>query len=167
MTIKLRTQGLVIAIISALTFLIIGCCSSVFFVAIPAEDFRSEKQKLPLSGESKAHLMSFLRSGGDRNTMPDVVDLEAVRYDSLLVLLSDTAYLKVEILEVNARFRKWFSDEAVYGVIDARDESMDLLDRPISYPTGGRYWWVFYRKAQALTDVLVVRDMMREPQKGE
>lgn len=167
MKIRLRTHVLLIASVAVLTFLIIGCCSTIFFVAIPALDFRTDEAALPLTDSCTAHIKAFLRSGGDRGNMPDVVDLEAGRYDSLLILLCDTTYLKVEILKGNSRFRKWFPDEPVYGVIDARDESMSLLDRPISYLTDGKYWWVFYREGPELRHVLVVRNMTREPKEGE
>jgi hypothetical protein len=167
MKITLRPIAPLIACVAVLTFLIVGCCSRVFFVAIPAEDYRSVKEILPLSQTARAQLLTFLRSGADQNNVPDVVDLGAVWYDSLLILLSDTSYLRVEKLEGKTRFRKWFSDHPVYGVIDARDESMTLLNRPISYLTDGKYWWVFYREGEALTHILVVKNMMREPEEGE
>lgn len=145
----------------------LGCCTSVHFVAIPPEDFRSQKEALPLTQKSSEGLLMFLRSGADRSKMPDVVDLGAGKYAPLLALLRDTAFLKIRILEGDTSFRRWFHDKATYGVIDARDESMTLLDMPVSYLTNDRYWWVFYRLDSVLTHVLVVKNVIREPGEGE
>lgn len=167
MTTRFLTDARRSGFLWVLIFLLWGCCTSDVYVAIPPEDFRSAEEPLPLSPASRVSLMKFLRAGGDRSNEPDVVDLGAGRYDSLLTLLADTAYLRVEILEGKTPYRMWFSDPAVYGVIDARDESVSLLDRPIAYLTDGKYWWVFYREDRRLTKLLVVKQLMREPEKGE
>ena len=145
-----------------------GCCSSDIYVAIPPKDFRSADQPslLPLSAGARTMLMKFLRAGADWANEPDIVDLGAGKYDSLLALLADTAYLKAEVLEEDAPFRKWFSTCPVYGVIDAREETVTLLDRPIAYLTDGKYWWVFYREDRRLTHLLVAKQLMREAEKG-
>jgi hypothetical protein len=146
-----------------------GCCPQVMIVAIPPSDYRSDTAGLPLTAESKSRLRAFLLAGGDQENIDvNVVDLNAPRYDSLLSLLSDTAKLKVEFLEDSRQFKLWFTEDPVYGVVDARDKLIAPLDpdRPICFLTDERYWWIFYREDGALKYLLIVRNMVRTPEEG-
>ena len=163
-------QGPRLLLLSLAVLVLWGCCPEISFVAIPPRDYCSDKTTLPLKEESRKKLRAFLLAGADEeNIGVNVVDLNAPRYDSLLSLLSDTANLKVEMLENAKVFRTWFCEDPVYGVVDACTKTIVALDpdRPVSFLTDERYWWVFYRKGEGLKQLRVVKNMMRTPKEGE
>ena len=165
-----RNQGPRLLLLSLAVLVLWGCCPEISFVAIPPRDYCSDKTTLPLKEESRKKLRAFLLAGADEeNIGVNIVDLNAPRYDSLLSLLSDTANLKVEMLENAKAFKTWFCEDPVYGVVDACTKSIVALDpdRPVSFLTDERYWWVFYRKGEGLKYLRVVKNMMRTPKEGE
>lgn len=163
---KARKPALFPLLLGFASLVLWNCCPQVMIVAIPPGDYRFDSMGLPLTEESRAMVRAFLQAGGDReNIGVSVVDLNASRYDSLLTLLSDTANLKVEVLEDSPLLRMWFCEDPVYGVVDARETSIAPIDpdRPICFLTDDRYWWVFYREDGEPKHLLIVKNMMRTP----
>jgi hypothetical protein len=139
-----------------------ACCTSVAYVPVREERFRSEvcgcdRLRLPLSDDDRKRLVRFLRAGGDTDrigsevVVPDAED----RYGGLLALLADRERLTLPELLEGTFYSTWFGDVRIRQVIDAREESPPIMD-PVA-ATDGKYWWIFYLEGKKAQHLLVVK----------
>lgn len=155
-----RSRGL---LITALALTLWGCATpEVAYVPVRESRFRSEvtsqeRIRLPLTAELRERLLKFFRAGGDTDRIGrDIADPEAeTRYGPLLDLLSDPQHLALADLTEKDTYKAWFQGQAVRQVIDAREESPPTID-PVAM-TDGKYWWVFFHRRRALTELLVIK----------
>ena len=130
----------------------VGCTISpeytISFVTVREKDFRLGPLPLPLDGEGKAALLSFLEKGGDHG-IDDYVDAGAEHHHGeLLELLSRPDFLhsanfrKEEMPgEIADGLTRWFHKPIIYQLIDARHDT-PVVPRPMCM-TDGQYWWIF------------------------
>ncbi|MDQ2944625.1 MAG: hypothetical protein M3Y27_01545 [Acidobacteriota bacterium] len=134
------------------------------YVVVREAQFRTEKASsdrvaLPLDDSGRAHLLQYLKAGGNTRLYgKGIADLAAEkRYASVLELLSHP--LTTDDLK-GAAARRVFEAGPVYQVIDAR-ERFALSDTQVVAMKDGSYWWIFYHPtSKRLQQLLVTRDFI-------
>ena len=148
----------------ATVLLVAAGCSArpVTYVTVREAKFRTEvnrsdRLKLPLTGDSRERLLRFFKAGGDTDRLGrEIADPEAEkRYSPLLDMLSDPRNLALEDLTEKQTFKNWFSKRPIRQVIDAREEAPPAID-PVAV-TDDKYWWIFYHHQKKLVELLVVK----------
>jgi hypothetical protein len=125
-----------------LLFLSACCCASLPapYLAV-REGSRRWENALPLTPDSKASLLKFLKRGGDATAEADAFPGAAEQFGKLLDLLASPATTTSRALEGDA-FRPWFRNSTTQ-VIDAREPEPRPLSNPFIAYESGVFGWVF------------------------